>query len=77
MQIDDDLSGYSVADEKHQREWREWFKKTFDESGNLRDPDAFGKETDSKTTSKSSIQQTVTSSSQAVSKPKKIREHTF
>lgn len=31
----DDLKGFSIADERHQREWREWFEKTFDKDGNL------------------------------------------
>lgn len=32
----EDLKGLSMADEAHQKEWREWFKKTFDEDGNLK-----------------------------------------
>lgn len=29
----DDLKDFSMADEMHQREWREWFEKNFDKEG--------------------------------------------
>ena len=89
MQIDDDLSGYSVADEKHQREWREWFRKTFDEFGNLRDPQAFDRKPDNEITQTNadrgaqkvgfadSLAQVSISKAETVAKSRKIQEHTF
>ncbi len=40
----EDLKKVSLADERHQREWREWFAKTFDENGNYIENDTVEKD---------------------------------